>query len=161
MHPSVEFAQKPPAGARGKLADVGVIWDTKLLPRPAQRSFGAQSLGYGLCRCQAGKQTDEGQGTSHRTVRFLEELKQLQRCTAAAHHTWRNPPKIAWSSFSLMLTVHAAAGSCKSLWIVDANICFVFIPQENVQVKVIYLSSWRWFLTGKTQASRLEQLCSV
>lgn len=148
MHPSVEFAQKPPAGARGRLADVGVIWDTKLLPRPAQRSFGAQSLGYGLCRCQAGKQTDEGQGTSHRTVRFLEEQ-------------WSNPPKIAWSSFSLMLTVHAAAGSCKSLWIVDANICFVFIPQENVQVKVIYLSSWRWFLTGKTQASRLEQLCSV
>lgn len=48
MHPSALFAQVPSAGARGRLADVGVIWDMRLLPRPTQQCFGVQSLGYGF-----------------------------------------------------------------------------------------------------------------
>lgn len=48
MHPSVLFAQELCAGARGMLADVDVIWDMRLLPRPTQQRFGVQSLSFGL-----------------------------------------------------------------------------------------------------------------
>lgn len=39
MHPSALFAQESSAGALGMLADVGVIWDMWLLPRPTQQCF--------------------------------------------------------------------------------------------------------------------------
>lgn len=48
MHPSVLFAQELCAGARGMLADVDVIWDMRLLPRPTQQRFEVQSLSFGL-----------------------------------------------------------------------------------------------------------------
>ncbi len=47
-HPSALFAQEVSAGAQGTLADVGVIWDMRPLPRPTQQRSGVQSLSYGF-----------------------------------------------------------------------------------------------------------------
>lgn len=48
MQLSTLFVQEQSAGARGRLADVGVIWDTRLLPRPTQQRLGVLSLSRGF-----------------------------------------------------------------------------------------------------------------
>lgn len=125
MHPSAQFAQKPPAGAWDRLADVGVIWDTRLLPRPAQWCCGAQSLSYGLSRCQAdtGKQTDKGQGSRfcHQPSYCTLHLKTGGSTDSATlqplYQIWGNSLKslLFFSSFYLLFSVFTAAGSCNNL----------------------------------------------
>ncbi len=59
MQPSALFAREQSAGGRGKLADVGVIWDRWLLPRPTRQCFRVKSLVLVLSRCQAGTHTNK------------------------------------------------------------------------------------------------------